>query len=303
MPIHLPALSRRQFLRHTFTASAGLLLHSRLAAAVAEPVDEHCWALISDPHIAADRAKVARKINMADQFTTVVHDVLAQPRRPAGALVNGDLAFNAGEAADYATFAELIAPLRAGLIPLHLALGNHDNRERFWAGLRDDKSVVRPLEDRQVTVVQSPRANWFMLDSLEKTMSTPGLLGEAQLAWLASALDAHADRPAIVMTHHNPSLNPAKINIRDEAALFAILRPRRHVKAYVFGHSHRWNIERDASGLHLINLPTTAYPFQPTHVTGWVVADLEPKGLRLQLRCIDAKRAEHRQTKELGWRT
>lgn len=278
------------------------MFRSSLRAAAA-PVDEHCWALISDPHIAADRAKVARNINMTAQFTTVVQDVLAQPRRPVGAIINGDLAFNTGESADYATFAELVRPLRGAQIPLHLALGNHDHRERFWEALRSDKSVVRPLEDRQVAVIRTPRANWFMLDSLEKTMSTPGLLGEAQLAWLASALDAQTDKPAIVLTHHNPSLNPAKINIKDEAALFDILRPRRNVKAYIFGHSHHWSVEKDTSGLHLINLPTTAYPFQPTEVTGWVVAQLEPRGMKLQLRCVDPKRPEQGETRQLEWRS
>jgi 3',5'-cyclic-AMP phosphodiesterase len=302
MPIHLPPLSRRQFITGTLAAGTGLLLRPSLRAA-ATPVDEHSWALISDPHIAADRMKVARNINMAEQLGTVVADVLNQPRRPVGALINGDLAFNTGETADYGTFAELIRPLRRAQIPLHLALGNHDHRERFWSALTGDKSVVRSLEDRQVALVPAARANWFMLDSLEQTMSTPGLLGEGQLAWLAAALDAHADKPAIVMTHHNPSLNPAKINIKDEAALFEVLRPRRHVKAYVFGHSHLWSVTQDTSGLHLVNLPTTAYPFKPTDLTGWVVAQLEPQGMRLQLRCVDAKRNEHGQITALAWRT
>jgi 3',5'-cyclic AMP phosphodiesterase CpdA len=302
MPIHLPPLSRRQFIAGTFAASAALVARSPLFGAE-RPVDEHTWALISDPHIAADRAKIAREINMAAQLERVVDDVLRQPRRPVGALINGDLAFNTGESADYGTFAELVRPLRTAGLPLTLALGNHDNRERFWAALSADKSVVPALDDRQVAIVPTPRANWFMLDSLEKTMSTPGLLGAAQLAWLATALDAHADKPALVMTHHNPSLDPAKINIRDEAAFFDVIRPRRHVKAYFFGHSHRWSVERDASGLHLINLPTTAYPFDKAQPIGWTLAQLEPRGMRLELRCLDSKRADHGQKVELAWRS
>jgi hypothetical protein len=168
--------------------------------------------------------------------------------------------------------------------------------------MASDRSVVKPIDDRQVAIVATPRANWFMLDSLEKTMSTPGLLGEAQLAWLARELDARADKPALVMTHHNPSLNPEKINIKDEVALFEVLRPRRHVKAYFFGHSHRWSVEADTSGLHLINLPTTGYVFDKAQPAAWVMAQIEPKGLRLQLRCLDTARAEHGQVKELTWR-
>lgn len=301
MPIHLPPLSRRAFLERSLLLGAGLMVRSRGLGATAK-ADPHRWALLSDAHIAADRAKIARGINMATQLGTVVQDVLAQPQRPAAALVNGDLALNTGETADYETFVSLIAPLRAAQIPLYLALGNHDHRERFWAAVRDDASVPRPVADRQVALVPAERANWFMLDSLDKTNSTPGLLGAAQLAWLARALDAHADKPALVMTHHNPALDPAKVALIDEAALYAVLRPRRHVKAHFFGHSHRWSVTSDESGLHRINLPATAYVFEPDQPSGWVSAQLKPRGMTLQLRCVDPSRREHGETKELTWR-
>jgi 3',5'-cyclic AMP phosphodiesterase CpdA len=265
-------------------------------------VDEHAWALLSDPHISADRTKMARGISMAAQLTTVVEDVLSQSRRPVAAVINGDLAFNTGETADYGTFTELIAPLRSAQIPLHLGLGNHDHRERFWAALRDDASAKRPVVDRQAAIVPGSRANWFILDSLDKTNSTPGLLGESQLAWLARSLDAHANKPALVMVHHNPTPTADKVTLIDEAAFYAIIRPRRQVKAYIFGHSHVWNVSRDPSGIHLINLPTTAYVFEATRPAGWVHAQLEPDGMRLQLRCVDSKRAEHGQKVELAWR-
>jgi 3',5'-cyclic-AMP phosphodiesterase len=302
MPIHLPPLSRRQFLVRSIAAGAGLMLRRPLVAATRE-VDAHVWALISDPHIAADRAKMARGINMAAQLTTVVREVLNQPRRPVGALINGDLAFNTGETADYATFVELVEPLRAARIPLHLALGNHDHRERFWAALREEKTVSRPVIDRQAAIVRSGRANWFVLDSLDQTNSTPGKLGESQLAWLAKSLDAHADKPALVMIHHNPSTAPDKLPLLDEAALYDVIRPRRHVKAYVFGHSHQWSVRQDPSGIHLINLPTTGYVFEPARASGWVRAQLEPRGVQLQLRCINSTHPDHGQTVDLEWRS
>jgi 3',5'-cyclic AMP phosphodiesterase CpdA len=246
---------------------------------------------------------MARGINMAAQLSTVVGDVLGRPARPAGVLVNGDLSFNTGETPDYATFAALVEPLRAAGLPLHLALGNHDHRDRFWAALADDATARRPVVDRHVAIIRSERANWFLLDSLDRTNSTPGLLGAAQLAWLAQALDAHADKPALVMLHHNPTPDPAKVTLIDEAALYAVLRPRRHVKAYFFGHSHRWSTTRDESGLHLINLPTTAYIFDPVQPIGWVLARLEPRGLRLELRCVDPARREHGQTVDISYRS
>ena len=302
MPIHLPPLSRRQFISRSLPAGVGLLLGARLGAADSQ-VDPHRWALLSDTHIHADRTKMARGINMAAQLSTVVDDVLRQSQRPAGALVNGDLSFNTGETPDYATFTQLIEPLRAARIPLHLALGNHDHRERFWTALAGDAAAKRPLADRHAAMVRTPRANWFVLDSLDQTNSTPGLLGAAQLAWLAQSLDANANKPALVMVHHNPRTDPAKLTLIDEDAFYAIIRPRRQVKAYLFGHSHRWSVTQEESGLHRINLPTTAYVFEATQPIGWVSAQLEPRGMKLQLRCVDPARKEHGQTKALTWRT
>lgn len=303
MPLHLAPLSRRQFLRHTFAGSASLLLARHVFAAATRAVDPHCWALLSDTHIAADRTKIAREINLTDRLTAVTKEVLAWPQRPAGALVNGDLALNSGETADYATLTELLLPLRAAGIPLDLALGNHDHRERFWTALAPDKRVAPSIADKQIAVVKTARANWFILDSLDKTNVTPGVLGEAQLTWLARSLDAHTDRPALVMVHHNPNTGGNKGGLTETAALMDILRPRRHVKAHLFGHSHRWSVEQDESGIHLVNLPATSYPFDKKQPTGWVVANLQPQGMRLELRALDRTHPAHGQVTDLKWRT
>src|SRR5512145_1220136 len=119
MPIQLPPLSRRQFLIRSLLAGTGLTLGARCFGRnrVADP---HVWALLSDPHIHQDRAKMARGIVMSERLTTAVNEVLGESLRPAGVLVNGDLAFNTGETADYGTFAALIDPLRTGSMPVHL---------------------------------------------------------------------------------------------------------------------------------------------------------------------------------------
>ena len=300
MPIHLPPISRRQFLRRTLAGGAALALSPHLFAA-AKRADPNSWALLSDPHLAADRALVAREVNMADHFTTVARELLQLPKRPAGVFVTGDCAYNSGQVGDYALVADLLEPIRAAQMPVHLALGNHDNRERFWEALRAEKAAPRPLADRQVALLRTPRANWFVLDSLEKTLSTPGLLGQEQLDWLAGALDANADQPALVLIHHNPGLS-GNVGLKDTAALFGILRPRKQVKAYIFGHTHAWNVGQDESGIHLINLPPTSYVFSPGLPAGWVHATLERKGMQLELRCVDHTHKSHGQIVKLQWR-
>src|SRR5215468_256672 len=131
MPICLPPISRRRFLTRSAVAGAALSLCPSLLGA-SKARDEHSWVLFSDTHLAADRGLVARGINMSDHFQRVTKEVLGLMKGPAGVIITGDCAYNTGESADYAVLRDLLEPLRANQLPIHLALGNHDNRERFW---------------------------------------------------------------------------------------------------------------------------------------------------------------------------
>lgn len=300
MPIHLPPTSRRQFLLRSAAAGAGLFFAPRLFAA-GKATDPNSWALLSDIHIAGDRKTIARGINMTDHFQSAGRELLALPKRPAGVFITGDCAYNSGQSRDYATVTELLQPLRQDDMAVHIALGNHDNRERFWEALQQEKSASPPVPDRQVSLLETPEVNWFILDSLEKTASTPGLLGAEQLTWLANALDAHPKKPALVLLHHNPGIS-GNMGLKDTVALFEVIRPRTQVKAYIFGHTHVWKVEQDTSGLHLINLPAVAYIFHEGDPAGWVHATVGRSGMQLQLRCIDPQHKAHGQTLDLKWR-
>jgi 3',5'-cyclic-AMP phosphodiesterase len=299
MPIYLPTISRREFLRRTALTAATLALSPRLLAAEKQ-LDENFWALFSDAHVAADRTLIHNKVNMADHLEAVVREVAALPIRPAGIFVNGDCAFNSGEKADYATFARALEPLRQ--TPIHLTLGNHDNREHFWDALAMEKSAKRPVADKQALMVTGAKVNWFVLDSLDQTLTTPGVLGKLQLDWLGQSLDAHASKPAIIMLHHNPGMTENVPGLKDTAAFLEVIRPRKQVKAYFFGHTHAWSVTQDESGIHFINLPPTSYLFKEGKPTGWVRATVADDGMKLDLRCLDTKHPQHGEVKELKWR-
>lgn len=302
MPIQLPPVSRRRFLTRFLAAGAGVAVAPALFATEGT-TDDSLWALLSDTHIAADQSKVSRGVNMAEHLAKVVEEVTGLVRQPAGIFVAGDCAFNSGQKDDYATMAGLLRPGRLAGVPVHLALGNHDNRERFWEALPEERATKRPLEDRQVALVRSRLANWFMLDSLEETLLVPGLIGQEQLDWLSASLDEETDKPALVMAHHNPTRSDNIEGLKDTDALFRVLRPRKQVKAYLFGHTHRWSVSRDESGIHLINLPPVAYVFHEGNPTGWVQAKCQKEGMRLELRCVDPRHPAHGEVVDLTWRT
>jgi 3',5'-cyclic AMP phosphodiesterase CpdA len=266
--------------------------------------DGNHWALLSDIHIAADPDVTHNKVNMTRNLRTATEEVLAWPEPVSGVLINGDLAYNSGKAEDYAAILGLLRPMREQGLPVHLALGNHDHRAHFWTAWPEEKTEDALLPERQAAIVRTPCANWFVLDSLIKTLTTPGRLGDAQRAWLAEALDQNADKPALIAIHHNPIRGAARGNaLEDTAELLAILRPRRHVKAYFFGHTHRWSVSRDESGLCLVNFPPVAYVFEQGQPSGWVHAALHPDGARLELRCLDRAHKDHGQVIHLAWRS
>ena len=300
MPIHLRPISRRRFLKSSVAAAAAVGLGPHLLAA-AKKIDPDSWALLSDIHLAADRAKLGRGINMVEHFNAVARELLALPKLPAGVFINGDCAFNSGETGDYAVTAELLKPIRQAGMPVHLVLGNHDHRERFWATIAQAKAAKRPLTDRHASLLKTKRVNWIVLDSLEQTLSTPGLLGREQLDWLAKTLDENPKKPALIMVHHNPGIS-GNMGLKDTAALFDIIRPRPQVKAYIYGHTHIWKVDQDTSGMHLINLPPVAYIFQEGNPSGWVYATVGDEGMTLELRCIDPAHKDQARKVELKWR-
>jgi Icc protein len=301
MPVHLPAVSRRQFLKATAAVSAGIVLPQSLWAR--GDADPDRWILLSDLHIPGDRDQKPQGIKPADNFEKARENYLKSANNACGLIVSGDLAVNAGKPEDYALLRELLGPIREAGIPAHMAFGNHDDRENFFNAFADDRpSVPPPVANKHVSIIESRNANWFLLDSLVKTLYTPGRIGDEQRKWLADSLDARADRPALIVAHHNPSGPDEKTALEDTKQLFEVLLPRKHVKAFFFGHTHRWETKQ-VEGLHLVNLPTLVWVFNNTSTQAWCDARLSDKGVRLELHALDTKHPLHGDVRELVWRS
>ena len=302
MPVTLPQLSRRAFLKRMALAGATAALAPNSFAGLfsRKARDPHTFAFFSDTHIAADAKLEHTSVNMAKNLRDCVRELADWRVKPAAVIVNGDLAFRAGLREDYATFGKLIHHVRA-LAPLHLSLGNHDERENFWQAFPEDATKIKSVPHKQLSVFASERANWFLLDSLDVTAQTPGEVGEAQLTWLARELDARPNKPALVVCHHPLDLT-GLMGLKDSIPLENLLAQHRQVKAFIFGHTHNWQISTHPSGVHLINLPQTSYPFQAGRPSGWVRATLANDGAEFELRCLDPHHPEHAQVKQLTWR-
>jgi len=231
-----------------------------------------------------------------------VEEVLELRPRPAAVFVNGDCAHLYGFPEDYVEFVGLVRPLREAGLPVHVTIGNHDNRGNLWRAIPAEDGQDEVVRGRHITVLEGERVNWFMLDSLRTINASPGTLGEAQVEWLAGALDDHDDKPAIVMVHHNPTTIRANIGLTDTTDLFEVIVPRKHVKALFHGHIHRWHTAED-EGIHRVSLPTTAYVFEEEEPLAWLDMHILEDGLHIDVHCLDRDHEEHGREVELTWRT
>lgn len=312
MPIHILPQSRRHFLRNAaLLASAPLFDQIGYSATSADNSER--WALLSDIHIHADQSFVSKQgTNMAENLKKVIADVLSEKDTLAGVIINGDCAYNSGLPEDYASVAELLQPLRDAGLPIHITLGNHDDRDVLATGLGklDGEGVV---PGKRCAVVETPLVRWILLDSLLHIPKVEGELGPEQLAWLEKQLADPSGKPAIVMMHHTPVLPPEPVpgeekpprfgGLLDTQALWDILNKSTAAKAHFWGHSHYWGVEVGKEGdYHRVNLPTTAYIFKPDAPQGWVRASLNPKGMAIELRCIDSTNPKHGETHQFVWR-
>ncbi|MDP6524909.1 MAG: metallophosphoesterase [Kiritimatiellia bacterium] len=301
MPITLPPLSRRQFLKRSLAGTAGILV-GRITLAADATVDPCRFALMSDVHIAGDKAKIMRGVNLVEHFTRACAQIAELNPRPAASAVTGDCTLLDGQPDDYMVLSEVLVPIREAGVPVHLVLGNHDCRERCWASIAPDAGQDKVVENRHITVVESPHANWLMLDSLDVVNRSPGALGEAQLKWLDVALAERSDKPALIVTHHNPLFGKEKSGLSDTGPLYEVLLSHSNVKAHFFGHTHKWSTKPHDSGIHLINLPPVAYVFNKEKPSGWIDVRLKANGATVQMNSLNPEHRQHGQTVELEWR-
>lgn len=118
--------------------------------------------------------------------------------KPSFIVASGDLS-NRGDAESYAILREIMS---ATDLPVVHAIGNHDTREGFYAGM-----------GIEVTAANAPYFHDRVIDGIHiitLDSSTPGYIGgtiEAeQFEWLETVLDAHPDLPKLIVSHHPPAL-------------------------------------------------------------------------------------------------
>jgi len=286
--------NRRDFLRGA-VLFAGLLLAggcSRLQIFGPAPSKTVRWAILADTHISPNRNETILGFRVYDNFKAVVEQI--REAAPEGAIICGDIARRTGLPGDYAMVREIIEPIRRRM-SLAFVLGNHDDRDNFLKAFPENPGQSAGIEGKHVQVIELESAgiSLVLLDSLG-IVEGPGELGSAQLQWLAQYLDRNPRQPALLFAHH-------RLGETDRDQLLEVILPRKQVKAFFYGHQHRYLYEQ-IDGLHVVNIPAVAATAKVKEPLGWVEAELSNRGGRFTLHAIANDTSLDKQVTTLQWR-
>ena len=189
--------------------------------------DLHIGDPATDDHLFSDTAATLRDI--LAQVATITP-------KPSFIVASGDLS-NRGDAESYVRLREIMETID---LPVIYAIGNHDTREGFYAGMgiETDAPDAPFYHDRIVGGVHV-----ITLDS-----STPNYIGgtieEEQFSWLADVLDTHPEFPKLIVSHHPPALGdgPDLTHWRhidyDHSVRLAQMLEGRNILGILCGHIH-----------------------------------------------------------------
>jgi Icc protein len=295
--IFFQSITRRNFLKFSSSAAAALVVSNTFGGVDEDAELDLRLALLSDLHFPADPKNEFRKFFPVENLKTILPQVLAA--KPAGVIINGDLARLTGEVADYSALKSTLSDL-ATKAPVFMAMGNHDNREHFYQSFEHSDGERQKLQDRHVLIIEQKPVRIIVLDSLFAASKTGGLLGKAQRDWLANYLKAAGDKPIVIFVHH--TLGDGDNELLDAEYLLEMTVAAKQVKAIFYGHSHAYSFKK-RDNLHLINIPAVGYNFSDAEPVGWVDALFSAKGVDLTLNTFGGNQKDNGKKTSLIWRT
>jgi hypothetical protein len=241
-------ITRRFFLAQAAAACA--LARSGTAAAGAPGTDPNRLVLLADTHVTPKPNSPWQREGLA----RCVREILALSPRPANVILYGDLAYLVGNPEEYVLLKELLGPLDAAGVRWHPVMGNHDRRGPFYAAFPERRAETR-VPDRVVSVVETPRADFILLDSCLAPSDAagqpgpvPGGIDDRQAAWLRDTLSA-CKKPVFVGAHH-----PIH-----ETRVGPLLAATPAVAGYIHGHDHAWRTHGKDPAVPTLCLPSTGH--------------------------------------------
>jgi 3',5'-cyclic AMP phosphodiesterase CpdA len=199
------------------------------------PRPDHTLVHISDTHLLGGVRRLYDRVDAESHLRELLARLEATGRRPDALVFTGDLA-DLGEPEAYARLRAVVEPVAERLgAAIVWAMGNHDNRAAFRAGLLGEAGDA-PVD----RVVELGGLRIITLDT-----SVPGAhhgeISDAQLDWLGAQLATPAIDGTILALHHPPIPSvldlAMSVELREQPRLARVLRGT-DVRSILAGHLH-----------------------------------------------------------------
>ena len=191
------------------------------------------FVVMSDLHLMPE-GELSMTLDTGARLEQAIDAVVARYADADFCVLAGDLA-DLGQAAAYERLKTIIARLP---IPVHITLGNHDNRPAFLEVFGQGFAAAET--GKVDKVIDSKGYRIILLDSSEPGR-VDGVLEAVQLDWLRARLAEALDRPVIVVLHHNANalhIRSDDISILEPAAFIAALKTHPDIRQVIAGHVH-----------------------------------------------------------------
>ncbi len=196
-------------------------------------------AVFTDIHFTT--AQPENGIDPVERFVTGLRHAIRFVPDIDHVVITGDLT-NRGDLPSYQL---LRKTLEEHETPVHLMIGNHDNRENFLEVFPET-----PIDDNQFVqrILDTPHGRLVFLDTLDAPpydypRSHRGFMCDKRLAWFDTRLEEAGKQGCIVFMHHHP--HPVgframdTINLTNGDAFYAIAKKHGNVRHISCGHVHR----------------------------------------------------------------
>ena len=190
------------------------------------------FVVLSDLHVMPP-GELSVTLDTGARLEQAVEAVIARYGNADFCILAGDLA-DTGHPAAYQRLKSIIARLP---IPVHITLGNHDNRPAFLDVFGNGFIAETGKIDK---VIDIKGYRIVLLDSSEPGR-VDGVLTAPQIAWLHARLAEAMDRPVIVVLHHNANalhIESDDIRILEPGPFIEALKTHPDIRQVIAGHVH-----------------------------------------------------------------
>ncbi len=190
------------------------------------------FIVMSDLHLVPE-GELSMTLDTAARLEVAVETINARYADADFCILAGDLA-DLGQAAAYRRLQAIIAKLT---VPVHITLGNHDDRPTFLAVFGSEFAGETGHVDK---VIDLKGYRVILLDSSEPGR-VDGVLEQGQIEWLRARLAEAVDKPVIVILHHNANalhINSDTIRILEDGPFLDALETHDDIRQVIAGHVH-----------------------------------------------------------------